>query len=38
MSEKYDIITDTDEDGIPDLFETYGMPVANGQVLLVIPK
>ena len=38
MSEKYDIITDTDEDGIPDLFETYGMPVANGQVLFSDPE
>lgn len=38
MGEKYDIITDTDEDGIPDLFETYGMPVANGQVLFSDPE
>jgi hypothetical protein len=33
MSKKYDITTDTDEDGLPDLFETYGMPIANGQVI-----
>jgi hypothetical protein len=34
MEEKYDTTTDTDSDGIPDLFETYGMPVANGKVVL----
>jgi len=33
MSKKYDITTDTDDDGLPDLFETYGMPIANGQVI-----
>lgn len=33
VTEKYDTTTDTDGDGIPDLFETYGMPVANGYVL-----
>ena len=33
MSKKYDITTDSDEDGLPDLFETYGMPIANGQVI-----
>ncbi len=33
VTEKYDITTDTDVDGIPDLFETYGMPIANGQVI-----
>lgn len=38
MGEKYDITTDTDEDGIPDLFETYGMPVANGQVIFSDPE
>ncbi len=37
MEEKYDITTDTDGDGLPDLFETYGMPVANGQVLFSDP-
>ncbi len=37
MGQKYDITTDTDEDGIPDLFETYGMPIANGQVLFSDP-
>lgn len=38
IGEKYDITTDTDEDGIPDLFETYGMPVANGQILFSNPE
>ncbi|MEE0185053.1 MAG: cellulose binding domain-containing protein [Oscillospiraceae bacterium] len=38
MGEKYDITTDTDNDGIPDLFETYGMPIANGQVLFSNPN
>lgn len=38
MGEKYDITTDTDGDGIPDLFETYGMPIANGQVLFSDPN
>ena len=38
MGQKYDITTDTDEDGIPDLFETYGMPVANGQVVFTDPE
>lgn len=38
MGEKYDITTDADEDGIPDLFETYGMPVANGQILFSDPE
>lgn len=33
VTEKYDTETDIDNDGIPDLFEIYGMPVANGQVL-----
>lgn len=33
VTEKYDTTTDTDGDGIPDLFETHGMPVANGYVL-----
>ena len=32
MGKKYDITTDSDSDGLPDLFETYGMPIANGQV------
>lgn len=38
MGEKYDITTDTDGDGIPDLFEIYGMPIANGQVLYSDPN
>ncbi len=38
MDEKYDIVTDTDDDGIPDLFETCGMPVANGQVIFTNPE
>lgn len=38
MGKKYDITTDTDEDGIPDLFEIYGMPVANGRVLFSDPE
>lgn len=38
MSEKYDLVTDNDEDGIPDLFETYGMPIANGNVLFSSPQ
>ena len=33
VTEKYDTETDIDNDGIPDLFEIYGMPVANGQLL-----
>lgn len=38
MGKKYDITTDTDDDGIPDLFETYGMPIANGKVLFSDPN
>ncbi len=40
MSKKYDITTDIDDDGLPDVFETYGMPIANGQVIFsdVEPK
>ncbi len=38
VTEKYDITTDTDGDNIPDLFETYGMPVANGKVLFSDPQ
>lgn len=33
MGKKYNITTDTDEDGIPDLFEECGMPIANGNVI-----
>lgn len=38
VTEKYDTTTDTDYDGIPDLFETYGMPAANGYVLFSDPQ
>ncbi|MGN0630824.1 MAG: cellulose binding domain-containing protein [Ruminococcus sp.] len=38
VTEKYDTTTDTDGDGIPDLFETYGMPAANGYVLFSDPQ
>lgn len=38
MEEKYDTTTDTDWDGLPDLFEECGMPVANGQILFSDPN
>ncbi len=38
MESKYDTVTDQDEDGIPDLFEVYGMPIANGEVLFSNPQ
>lgn len=37
-AKKYDIVTDSDEDGIPDLFETYGIPTANGGVIFTNPN